>query len=55
MDYLREKVRYQACVDNLAIANNNLPAIEQLLKRLRNDISTLQFQKRLDERSFYIN
>jgi hypothetical protein len=40
-------------VDTLAIANNDLPAIEKRFKRLRNDISMLQFQKRIDERNLY--
>ena len=33
-------------VNILAIANNDLPAIEEQFKRLRNDVSMLQFQKR---------
>jgi hypothetical protein len=38
----------------LEIANNNdLPSIEERFKRLRNDISALQFQKRIDERNLY--
>ena len=40
-------------VNLLAIANDDLPAIEKRFKRLRNDISMLQFQKRIDERSLY--
>jgi hypothetical protein len=40
-------------VNLLAIANDDLPAIEERLKRLRNDISMLQFQKRIDERNLY--
>jgi hypothetical protein len=36
-----------------AIANNDLPSIEERLKTLRNDISMLQFQKRIDERNLY--
>ena len=40
-------------VNLLQIANNDLPAVEQRLKRLRNDMSTLQFQKRIDERNLY--
>jgi len=40
-------------VDVLAIANNDLPAIEKRFKTLRNDVSALQFQKRIDERSLY--
>ena len=38
-------------VNLLAIANNDLPALERRFKRLRNDISMLQFQKRIDKRS----
>jgi hypothetical protein len=38
-------------VDSLAIANNDLPAIEERFKSLRNEISVLQFQKRIDKRS----
>jgi hypothetical protein len=37
----------------LAIANNDLPAVEERIKRLKNNISTLQFQKRIDERNLY--
>jgi DNA-binding CsgD family transcriptional regulator len=40
-------------VDVLAIANNDLPSIEEQFKRLRNDISTLQFQKHALERNLY--
>jgi hypothetical protein len=40
-------------VDLLAIANNDLPALEERFKRLRNEISMLQFQKRIDERTLY--
>jgi hypothetical protein len=40
-------------VNLLAIANNDLPAIEQRVKTLRNDMSMLQFQKRIDERNLY--
>ena len=38
-------------VDILAIANNDLPAIEERVKTLRNDMSMLQCQKRIDERN----
>jgi hypothetical protein len=47
----RKGIGVRHVVDILAIANNDLPAIEQRVKRLRNDISELQFQKRMDERS----
>jgi hypothetical protein len=40
-------------VNLLTIANNDLPAIEKRIKRLRNEISALQFQKRIDERNLY--
>src|SRR5918999_352675 len=40
-------------VNLLAIANNDLSALEKRFKRLRNDTSMLQFQKRIDERSLY--
>jgi hypothetical protein len=40
-------------VNLLTIANNDLSVIEQRVKRLRNDISALQFQKRIDERNLY--
>src|ERR687891_582156 len=40
-------------VNLLQIANNDLPAFEKRFKRLRNDTSTLQFQKRIDERNLY--
>ena len=40
-------------VNVLEIASNDLPAIEERYKRLRNDVSILQFQKRIDERDLY--
>jgi hypothetical protein len=40
-------------VNLLAIANNDLPAIEKQFKRLRNNTNMLQFQKRIDERNLY--
>jgi hypothetical protein len=40
-------------VNLLAIANDDLPAIEERFKRLINDISMMQFQKRMDERNLY--
>jgi hypothetical protein len=40
-------------VDILEIANNDLPAIEERYKRLRNGVSALQFQKRIEERNLY--
>ena len=49
----RKGIGVRHVVDILAIANNDLPAIEERFKRLRNDVSMLQFQKRIDERSLY--
>jgi transposase len=40
-------------VDFLAIANNDLPSIEVRFKRLRNDVSMLQFRKHTIERNLY--
>ena len=40
-------------VNLLEIANDDLPAVEKRFKRLRNEISMLQFQKRIDERNLY--
>jgi predicted nucleic acid-binding Zn-ribbon protein len=40
-------------VNLLAMANEDLPSLEKRIKRLRNDMSTLQFQKRIDERNLY--
>jgi hypothetical protein len=40
-------------VNLLEIANNDLPALEERFKRLRNEISMLQFQKQIDERNLY--
>jgi hypothetical protein len=40
-------------VNLLVMANEDLPAIEKRFTRLRNDISMLQFQKRIDERNLY--
>jgi hypothetical protein len=40
-------------VDVLAIANNDLPTIEERFKRLRNDISMLQSQKHTCKRNLY--
>jgi chromosome segregation ATPase len=49
----RKGMGVKQVVNLLTIANNDLPAIEQRVKRLRSDISALQFQKRIDERSLY--
>jgi hypothetical protein len=40
-------------VDIIDIANNDLPAIEERFKSLRNDVSILQFLKCIDERNLY--
>jgi hypothetical protein len=40
-------------VDLLTIANNDLPAIEERVKRLRNDVDMLQFRKHTLERNLY--
>ena len=49
----RKGIGIRHVVDTLAIENNDLPAIEQRLKRLRSEISTLQFQRCIDERNLY--
>ena len=49
----RKGIGVRHVVDILAIANNDLPALERRFKRLGNDISMLQFQRRIDERSLY--
>jgi hypothetical protein len=43
----------QQVVDVLAIANNDLPAIEERYKRLRTDVSMLQSQKSTYKRNLY--
>jgi transposase len=40
-------------VNLLQITNNDLPAVEKQFKRLRNDVNSLQFRKRTDERNLY--
>ena len=49
----RKGMGVKQVVNFLGIANNDLPALEERYKRLRNDISILQFQKRIDERTLY--
>jgi hypothetical protein len=49
----RKGIGVRHVVDILATANNDLPAIEKKVKRLRNNLSMLQFQKRIDERNLY--
>jgi transposase len=43
----------QQVIDILKIANNDLPAIEERFKSLRNDVSMLQSQKHTCERNLY--
>ena len=43
----------QQVIDLLAIANNDLPTIEERFKRLRNGVSMLQSQKHSCKRSLY--
>src|SRR5829696_5653161 len=40
-------------VNLLTIASEDLPALEKRIKRLRNNMSMLQFQKPIDERNLY--
>jgi hypothetical protein len=49
----RKGIGVRHVVDIVAIANNDLPAIEERLKRLRNDVSMLQSQKHTYRRSLY--
>jgi FtsZ-binding cell division protein ZapB len=43
----------QQVIDALTIVNNDLPAIKEQFKTLRNDLCTLQSQKHICERSLY--
>ena len=43
----------QQVVDSLTIANNDLPAIEERFKKLRDDVSMLQSQKHACKRNVY--
>jgi hypothetical protein len=47
----RKGMGVKQVVNLLEIANNDLPSIEERLKRLRNDMNMLQFQRRIDERN----
>jgi hypothetical protein len=47
----RKGIGVKQVVAILAIANDDLPALEKRINRLRNDMSMLQFQKRIDERN----
>jgi hypothetical protein len=49
----RKGIGVKQVVNLLTIANNDLPELEKRFKRMRNDISMLQFQKRIDERNLY--
>jgi hypothetical protein len=49
----RKGMGVKQVVNLLGTANNDLPAVEKRFKRLRNEISMLQFQKRIDERNLY--
>jgi hypothetical protein len=49
----RKGMGVKQVVNLLTIANNDLPAVEERFKILRNDISMMQFQKRIDERNLY--
>jgi transposase len=49
----RKGMSVKQVVDILAIANNDLPALEKRFKRLRNDISMLTFRKHTYERNLY--
>jgi hypothetical protein len=49
----RKGIGVRHVVDILAIANNDLPAIEKRYKRLRNNTSILQFRKHTLERNLY--
>jgi hypothetical protein len=49
----RKGIGVKQVVNLLTIANNDLPELEKRFKRMRNDISMLQFQKRIYERNLY--
>jgi hypothetical protein len=49
----RKGMGVKQVVNFLTIANDDLPAIEERFKMLRNDMSMLQFQKCIDERNLY--
>jgi hypothetical protein len=49
----RKGLGVQQVVDILAIANNDLPAIEERFKRLGNDMSMLQAQKHTCKGNLY--
>jgi hypothetical protein len=49
----RKSIGVRYVVDILAIANNDLPAIEERFKRVRNDVSMLQAQKHTCKTNLY--
>jgi hypothetical protein len=49
----RKGMGVKQVVNLLAIANNDLPAVERRSKRLRNDVNMLQFRKHTLERNLY--
>jgi hypothetical protein len=49
----RKGMGVKQVVNLLAIANNDLPAVERRFNRLGNDMSMLQFQKHIDERNLH--
>ena len=48
-----KRMGVQKVIDLLAIANNDLPSIEERFKTLRNDVSILQSQKHTCKRNLY--
>ena len=50
---LKTNMGVKQVVNLLTFANEDLPTLEKRIKRLRNDISMLQFQKRIDGRNLY--
>jgi len=48
-----KRMGIQQVVDTLEIANNDLPALEERYKRLRNDVCMLQSQKHTCKRNLY--
>jgi hypothetical protein len=49
----RKGIGVKQVVDILAIANNDLPAFEKRVKRLKNEINVLKFRKHTYERNLY--
>src|SRR5918992_2932723 len=47
----RKGMGVKQVVNLLKMSNSDLPALEERVKTLRNDMSTLQFQKRIEERN----